>query len=319
MTIGIGAAGPNAGEAVFKALAAVEKVASGSIGGFAAFVAISQSGELVRASTQRGGTSTLFVSGETSGVRPPPDFATARFAAVMSSGPDRPEPLEQFTPGDRAAGLVTGHRLPNAAGSTGRPVNLEVLQFLRDGRSSQDSVDRVLDADPEADAGLIAIDLTGSVYARNSARVSRRPDLGHARRENEKLGAVVEVINNAISPATSIAMLAADIALQVMAPAGVAAGSIVVAAGTPLASGRIHRILVDGDGKVVRIETPDTRLLAGRHNCAAVYLGADVIQDGSIIGTTLIEPNVVVEDGCIISLSGQPQVSIPFAAPDRER
>ncbi len=319
MTIGIAAVGPNAGEAVFKALAAVEKVASGSIGGFAAFVAINRTGELVRASTQRGGTSTLFVSGETSGVGPPADFATARFAALMSSGPDRPEPLAQFTPGDKAAGLVTGHRLPNAAGRTGRPVNLEVLQFLRDGLSSQVAVDRVLDADPEADAGLIAIDLTGRVYARNSARVSRRPDLGHARRENGELGAVVEVLNNAISPATSIAMLAADIALLTMAPAGLAVGSIEVASGTPLASGPTHRILLDGDGKVMRIETPDTRLLAGRHNCAAVYLGADVVQGGIVIGTTLVEPNVVVEDGLIVSLSGQPQVSIPFAAPEKER
>jgi len=312
MTIGIGAAGPNAGEAVFNALAAVEKVASGSIGGFAAFVAISQTGELLRAATQRGGTSTLFVADETSGVGPPPSFAAARIAGVMSSGPDRPEPLAQFTPGDEGAGIVTGHRLPNAAGSTGRPVNLEVLRLLQSGLSAQAAVDSVLDADPEADAGLIAIDLTGLVYARNSARVSRRPDLGHARREDGDAGAVVEVINNAISPARSVAMLAADIALQTMVPAATAAGSIVVAAGTPLGSGDGYRVLLDDDGNVVSIETADTRLLQGRHNCAAVYLGAEVIQGGRIIGTTLIEPNVVVEHGRVVSLSGQRQVTIPF-------
>lgn len=317
MTIGIGAAGPNAGAAVFDALAAVEKVALGSIGGFAAFVAVSQTGELLRAATQRGGTSTLFVSGETSGVGPPPPFASARLAGVMSSGPDRPEPLAQFTPGDAAAGIVTGHRLPNAAGSTGRAVNLEVLRLLQSGLSAQAAVDSVLDDDPEADAGLIAIDLTGSVYARNSARVSRRPDLGHARREDEDAGAVVEVINNAISPAQSVAMLAADIAMRTMAPAATAAGTIVVAAGTPLASSDSHRVVLDDDGNVLRIETADTRLLQGRHNCAAVYLGANVVQGGHIIGTTLIEPNVVVEDGRIVSLSGQREMTIPFRAPGK--
>ncbi|MFP4126312.1 MAG: DUF6963 family protein, partial [Alphaproteobacteria bacterium] len=122
MTIGIAATGAGAGLAVFAALRAVERVGRGAIGGFASFVAISEAGELVQAETQRGGTATLFVDGEATGVAPPAAVAQARFAAVMSSGPDRPPPLARFTPGDAAVGLVSGHRLPNMPGVDGAPL-----------------------------------------------------------------------------------------------------------------------------------------------------------------------------------------------------
>jgi hypothetical protein len=90
MTIGIAAHGPNAGLAVYRSLRATERVGAGSIGGFAAFGAISADGKLMRYETQRGGTSTLFIEGEITGTDPPPDVATAASAAVISSGPDRP-------------------------------------------------------------------------------------------------------------------------------------------------------------------------------------------------------------------------------------
>ncbi len=51
----------------------------------------------------------------------PTVFAHARHAALMSSGPNRPSPLAQFTPGDARVGLVTGHRLPNTVGAGGDP------------------------------------------------------------------------------------------------------------------------------------------------------------------------------------------------------
>jgi hypothetical protein len=65
MTIGIAAWGPDAGHAVFEALKVAEKVGRGSIGGFAVFVAITSDGRVIRAETQRGGTATLFLQGET--------------------------------------------------------------------------------------------------------------------------------------------------------------------------------------------------------------------------------------------------------------
>ncbi|WP_346907757.1 DUF6963 family protein [uncultured Roseibium sp.] len=60
MTIGIALSGPNAGLCLFKALAAVERISRGSIGGFVSFAVITADGQLLRAQTQDGGTTTLF-------------------------------------------------------------------------------------------------------------------------------------------------------------------------------------------------------------------------------------------------------------------
>lgn len=311
MTIGIAAYGPRAGLAVFRALAAVEKVATGSIGGYAAFAAIDADGNLHRAETQRGGTTTLFVAGEITGATPPPVVSDAVIAGVMSSGPDRPAPLSQYVPAEPGAGLVTGHRLPNASGAAGRAVNLEVLDRLKRGYTARAAVDEVLHANPEADAGIIAVDIHGGVFARNSRRVDRRPDLGHARRENAA-GAAIEVLNNAISPAGSIAALAADIGLAVMAADRACAGHLVVRAGVPMVAGNENRVLVDARGEATRIETTDHRILQGRHNCAAVYLGAMVVAEGRVLGYTVVEPNVVVENGQIVTLNGLPEIHIDY-------
>lgn len=313
MTIGIAAVGPHAGLAIFNALAAVEKVGQGSVGGFLVFAAISGDGTLHRAETQRGGTSTLFVSGEQSGGSPPPAIARAEIAALMSSGPDRPTPLSQFLPAEPSVGMVTGHRLPNAAGITGRPVNLDILEMLRQGFSARDAVDAVLDADPECDAGIIAVDQAGQLYGRNSARVGRRPDIGYARLENNEHGAAIEVLHNAIVPVTPLAVLAAEVAMATMVP-HVDVGEISIRAGTPLSAGDRHRVVVDGQGRVLEVETTDWRILTGRHNCAAIYLGAEVVQAGRLLGYISFEPNVLVDDGRIQTMSGQRELLISYRA-----
>lgn len=309
MTIGIAAVGPNAGRAVFEALAAIERVGTGAIGGFAVFAALTRDGTLHRAETQRGGTRTLFTNGETTGGPPPQELAAATMAGLISSGPDRPAPLAQFLPAEPGIGLVTGHRLPNAAGVTGAPVNLAVMELMRAGRSAAEAVDAVLEADPQADAGLIAVDWRGGLHARNSARVMRRPDIGHARREAR--GAAVEVLHNAIHPHGPLAALAAEIAMAVLDPMP-ATGIVTVRSGTPLVAGEESRVQVGPDSIAERVEVTDHRLLQGRHNCAAVYLGAKVMRGSECLGVTLYEPNVVVVDGRIVSLSGQTEVAISY-------
>ena len=315
MTIGILAYGPRAGLAVFRALQAVERVSTGAIGGYAAFAAFDRNGRLHRAGTQRGGTRTLFVDGETTGVMPRDEISNAMLAGVMSSGPDRPEPLSQFVPAVEGVGLVTGHRLPNAAARSGIPLNIEVMQGLRSGLTPMEAVDRALDCNAQADAGVIAANLLGEVYARNTLRVSRRPDLGHARRQDDASGAIVEVLHNAIFPVESLSALAAEIAMDVMVPRHQRAGVIIVEAGMPLHPGRSNRVFVDPEGRALRVETTDGSILAGTHNCAAVYLESEVLRDGDILGYTLVEPNVVVEGGRIVSLSGQRTCRLPYRSP----
>jgi len=310
MTIGIVAYGPNAGQAVFDALRAAERVGSGSIGGYASYVAMAADGTVYRANTQRGGTRTLFTEGEATGVNPPTEIAAARLAAVMSSGPDRPEPLERFTPALAGVGVVTGHRLPNMPGSGDVPVNVAVLELMKGGQSPCEAVDEVLDANPHADAGIVAGDLKGRVYARNSDRVARRPDLGHARRQEKE--AVVEILHNAIQPAASLAPLVADIALESMLMLSLPQGWITVKAGTPVEAGTEDVVIVDQDLVATKVVTTDARIVAGYWNCAAVYLGSGVIRDRKILGLTTVEPNMVVEDGRLVSMSGQSDLQIGF-------
>lgn len=237
MTIGIGAYGPNAGRAVFDALAAAEKVGAGAIGGFVTYAAIGENGEQIRSETQRGGTSTLFTEGETTGVEPPEAFARARVAGVISSGPDRPEPLAQYVPADPRGGLVTGHRTPPTTGVNGKPMNWDVLDRLVGGKPAAQAIDEVVGASPEADCGLIAIDMEGGSHLRNSERVLRRPDVGSALRRDEASGAVVAVLHNAIRPWPVLAELVAAVGLETMVGEGEPKGWVTIEAGTPIGTG----------------------------------------------------------------------------------
>jgi hypothetical protein len=314
VTIGIGAFGPRAGLAVYQALRAAELVGRGAIGGFATYVAITADGRLMRAETQRGGGSTLFTDGETTGVEPPEEVANAIAAAVISSGPDRPAPLTQFLPSDGAAGLVTGHRLPNAKGVSGQPINEEILALMRSGRTASEAVDAVLNRNANSDTGIIAVDRRGQVYARNTARVLRRPDLGHARREHGSPKAVVEVIHNAIRPYPIVATLAADVALATMVGEPKEIGRFTVSSGCPLALGPEDTVIVDDDLNATKIVTTDQLLLSGRQICAAIYLHSKVVKGGRVVGRTMFEPITTVVDGQIAEMSGQKTLRISFQA-----
>ena len=309
MTIGIAAHGPNAGFAVFAGLRAVEAVGSGSIGGFVAFAAITKDGKLVRASTQRGGTSTLFIDGEVIGADPPIAVANAAAAALISSGPDRPEPLSQFVAGDASVGLVTGHRFPHLEGRNRMAFNRDALRRLKSGADVVSAVDAVIAENPGADFGLIAVHLGGGIHARNSERVDARPDIGGAVRRCGDATAVA-VLHNAIFPVAGIASVAADVVMEMMRPARAPDFWIQAAAGTPVVLGEAESIAVDSDLRVVEVRTTDASLLSGRREGAAIYLGSEVRQNGRRLGYTATEPYVVLENGMIESLSGQSELKV---------
>ena len=310
MTIGIAAHGAGAGLAVFTALEGVERVGRGAIGGFASFVVITAEGALLRAETQRGGTATLFTAAETTGTKPPPEIAAAPFAAVMSSGPDRPAPLAQFTPGDAAAGLVTGHRLPNVAGADGTALNLAVLARLRAGIGAEEAGAEVLAANPDADAGIIALDRRGGLFAANTARVAARADLGFAREQDPETGAGVAVLHNAIHPSPPLAQLAAQLALDAMNPRDRADFEVEVTAGTPVVAGEANALLLDEAGRVVAIAVDRPVFLQGRAEGAVIGPATRVRRGDHVLGRTVTEPYGVVVDGRLVSLSGRDRVAL---------
>lgn len=209
MTIGIAASGPDAGRAILDALARAETIATGAIGGFVSFACIAGTG-LLRASVQRGGARALLANGL------PARSEHARLAVLMSSGPDRPEPLAQFTPGDPAAGLVTGHRFPNAPGNDGVSLAERALAHLRRGAAPDQAAALVALAYPDADAGFICLGLDGRIGLADTAYVARFPGLGQAR--GSRGDTQVGVLCNGISQAGPLANLVAAMVLDAMQP-----------------------------------------------------------------------------------------------------
>ncbi len=318
MTIGIAVSGKGAGLAAFRALQAVESVARGAIRGFVSFVALTDAG-LVRAETQRGGSATLFTAGERTGVEPPRHVAEAWAAALMSSGPDRPAPLAQFTAGAVGVGLVTGHRVPNRPGVDGRSLLEATLADLAEGADAAAAVEAQLQRNPEADAGLIALDGKGRLHAANSALVQRRSDLGHAHRVDPETGVAVAVLHNSIHPVGGIADLAAAIALDAMNPADRVDFHIVLEAGVPLALGPRSTLLVDAGHRVQRLVVTRETLLHGRHEGGIFGFRAEVREGDLVLGHTVDGPFGVVEQGRLVSISGAASAEIGVRRPNRPR
>ena len=310
MTIGIAAFGPHAGLAVFKALRAAERVGTGSIGGFATFAAIGKDGRLLRHQTQRGGSATLFIHGEITGTEPPPEVATATFAGVISSGPERPGAREAAdAPTPRSAwSPVTACRSPSA--STGVAVNQQVLELMKAGQPAQQAVDEVMDRNPEIDAGLIAVDRQGQVYGRNSARVLRRPDLAQAHESRD--GASVVVFYNAIRPWSVLTGVVTAIAFDTMLGIPQPDAIILVRAGTPVVAGDETAIHGNADGVATHVTTNEHWRLTGHQICTGIYLDSPVYLDGKLVGRTMLETLTSFQDGKIAQMSGQTAVSFGY-------
>jgi hypothetical protein len=312
MTIAIGASGPQAGLAIFKALQAAEAVGEGAIRGFVMLAVITPDGTLKRYETQRGGTRTLFTDGETTGVEPPDDVQTAIAAALISSGPDRPTPLAQFLTADAAAGLVTAHRVPQGPSVNGIPLNVEVLKALQAGLSAPAATETVLAQNPHADVGFITLDRHGNLHLQNAPRVQQRPDVGQAYREDAATGAKLAVLHNAIAPAASLAPLVADIGLRVMVPANPVVGWLTVRAGIPIIYGEVDAVEVDEQGMAQTVITSDRTFTDRERSGVGIYLHSLVRQQGRVLGKTLVEPICTVRDGYLVTMSGQTTLRLSY-------
>ncbi|WP_238365379.1 DUF6963 family protein [Mesobacterium pallidum] len=296
MTVGIAVSGPGAVPAALAALGAIEAVGRGAIGGFVSLVAIAD-GALLTAGVQRGGTGAL--RPDTLGA----PFAEARLAALMSSGPDRPEPLVQFTPGDAAVGLMTGHRLPNMPGPGGTPPNLVALGAMRSGAGVVEAIEMALAEAPEADAGLIAMDLSGRIALANSALVARRDDIGAALVEDPGAGLSIGVLHNSIFPARGLAEVAVAAALDLAAPADAIDGEARLV-GESVTLGDMRALDLASDGSVAAITVDDPTWLGPAWEGSVVLRGDPVLRYGRPVGRITREVYCRLENGRIIGARG---------------
>ena len=305
MTIGVAASGPRAGAAVREAVLGAELLGRGAIGGFAVFAVLDARGDLQYCETQRGGIGQLAI---------PPAWLDARTAAIISSGPDRPEPLIQFLAGASQLGLVTGHRLPNRAGEDGIPLNTAVLDRLALGQSAQQAVDAVLANHPEVDAGLIAITANGELGWGNSARVARRSDQGTAGRD-DAIGRV-RLLHNSIY-AESSSQLSDTLAYIAWAQIQGRLGPwrfLRLNQAVAVRAGPGDRVQVDEMGNIVSLESADPHVPRLNRRATAVYLGTEVWCGDRRMGRVATELYATLTDGTATPLDGVAQQTLLMRA-----
>lgn len=303
MTIGIAAHGPNAGLAVIEGLMQAERTARGAIGGFVSFAAITSDGHLIRLETQSGGAAELWTQNDIAAA------GKATTAVLMSSGPNRPAPLSQFTPGHPQLGLVTGHRFPNATGPRGKALNVQVLDLLARRVDLATALDLVVAANPAADAGLLAVSPRGDLHLANTAYVDSFPDIGRASLRSFKDDTVCcGVMHNAIKPCGGLALCVAETVMGVMEPTDVAF-SLELRQGQKVVIAAQNSIRSDGQDLVIGVSNP--HFIAGRCDLGLGPL-AKVFDGAAEIGVALYEPYLTVVDGRLESIDGEQRLAIPI-------
>ena len=101
-----------------------------------------------------------------------------RLAGLMSSGPNRPEPLAQFVAPQTGFGIVTGHRMPQTVDQNGTTLNALLLANMGKKMHPQSAIDAVTTQHQNADAGFIAFSIDGNIVQGNCESVSMRLDQG---------------------------------------------------------------------------------------------------------------------------------------------
>jgi len=288
MTIGVAASGPNAGAAVRAAVLGAELLGRGAIGGFAVYGMLDEQHRVTHRVTQRGGVTSLNL---------PESWLKAQCAAAISSGPDRPEPLEQFLPGIDGVGLVTGHRLPNSPDGNGVPVNQAVLAHIAAGNSPQGAVDAVLDANPGIDAGLIALAADGRLGFGDVRRVRTRADYGRCSRDNGR--SRIALVHNSIYSHVPLAEILVDLAWSCLTGGPTAARFLYVRKALPIRASDRDRIHVTEKGEIVAVDSANPSLPFANRRTTAIYLGSQVWQDGRHVGEVLTELITEVVNGVV--------------------
>lgn len=280
MTIGIATRGMCAGLAALRALRAAEALGTGEIGGFAVMVWRAADGGLRHATTQQGGAGGLAMAD---------GWQEARHAAIISSGPNRPEPLLQFLPADAGIGMVTGHRLPSSALPGGAALNAHVLALMGQGLD-QTALEAVLESAPGLDAGLICLPLDGPCLIANAPRVGMRDDLGRFVHQ----GAVTcAILHNSIHAARlhgdALAAAVGGIALEAMGQGGAAYALAELPDRLPVRRAAFEAVELDATGAVVALHSADPAYAGGRPRITAIYSGTPVMQRGARIGVVRSE------------------------------
>ena len=309
MTIGIAAFGPNAGRAILLGLRAAERVGTGAIGGFVAFAGVTRE-RVLRAETQRGGTRGLFGGAGLAALSA--ELAGAPCAGLISSGPDRPEPLAQFVAARAGVGIVTGHRLPNAPGA--RRAGAERAVARRDGGGRRSGGRAAASARTGAGARCGA----GGALDRRAVRAREHgPGRGSRRRGTRRGDDGIRAWCCCCTTPSSLETVWPrswpKIASSAMAES-IDDVSVRLDAGTRLRQADDAALWVDASGRVVRVDVTDGRLLSGERHLGLGYRIPVRAADGVLLGHVVREPLLVCRSGRVESVDGRTTGDVRVAA-----
>ena len=308
MTIGIVVRGPQAGTALVNSLSAIESIAEGSIGGFVSFVVLDKDHTPTFYKCQAGGITSLFACENKSDL--PIELMNATRAALISSGPNRPEPLHRFLAWDDKGNLVSGHRFPHMQTKQNIPLNQQALSILQMYGSDEHRLDELIEQNPDLDAGLVTMDAHGCIYQSNTARVAARGDT--ASRNMQTPEYAYSITLNSILPPDPIAEI---LAVKLQRRLELDRRPVLhVTTDSPISNSNVKSVEIDDTGRVVNINTPERHWFSPEHEGALIETGTIVLRDSVTIGKVHEEPYVISRNGKIIALSGKQNVSLRYAA-----
>lgn len=305
MTIGIAASGRWAGAGILSGLRAVEEVGRGAIGGFVSLAVLTEEQKLLRAETQDGGAQSLFDG------PPSDDILQARWAGLISSGPNRPAPLSQFVAALPRVGIVTGHRFPHAQTNDGQALNSLVLSIMQAGSPPQAAVDQVTTRHPDFDAGFLALSVHGEIGLGNMPAVANLKDQGSLTTRCAETGNTVATLHNAIRPHRAIALLANEVALEEMRFRTTRLETITISAGVAIVVGDTPEIVIDNNHNALRVIHPDASDAAVK-TAFGVGDHVRITKLGKMFGWLDQEPFMVVSQGVIVTLDGETAIKAPI-------
>ncbi|MEM8571066.1 MAG: hypothetical protein AAGG56_09165 [Pseudomonadota bacterium] len=304
MTIGIAAFGPKSAIGILAGLRAVERVSHGAIGGFVSFAAIYAEGTVLRATTQTDGVDAVF-PGEL-----PDELAGATLAGLISSGPDRPEPLEDFIAAEAGVGIVTGHRMPHLRAENGTALNALVLEEMKSGTDPQTAVDRVIAQHADMDAGFIACSVDGQIGFGSTPLVLARSDQGGGALASSDGTVRVASIHNAVHPHRVTSLLANEITLDRMLRPEKPVAWVRFSSGPRLLYGPKAEVHVDASGDLQELRHPQEKLQTGLWS-AGLGDRVGVFFTGQHIGWLGYEPFMIFSEGRVQSIDGKDEMRVP--------
>jgi hypothetical protein len=307
MTIGVIIRGPHAGAALVKCMASIEKIASGSIGGFVSLVVLRRGAQPVFYECQTGGVNALF--GVDASRNLPSELMESDRAALISSGPNRPEPLHRFLSWDKTGNMVSGHRFPHTKTSKGIPLNESALGILRAQGCDQQALVELLQDNATLDAGLVAMDSAGHIFQGDTNRVQVRGDTASLVFDTQDYAFAITL--NSIRPPMLIVNLLGEKFKQQLdiddRPV------LCVSAMASITAAKDKSVEINDVNEVININTPETCWFSPCNEGALIETGTPITRQGVPVGRIQDEPYVITTNGKIESLSGLKSICLRYA------